>query len=163
VSDIQQGEHEMSAFSSIQQLDPTMTAPWTNPAPLPNEPGGETNLLHRSAWDDPDKQLRVQFKPWYNSPVGQGDTEKVWVFLDDNESNVIGSRSWVLPMDADEHYVEIPAVNLPEGEHQISFIMENFQGVKARSFPYTVTIDKSAPLLNPSSELIFPSEVSPPA
>jgi hypothetical protein len=38
----------------------------------------------------------------------------------------------------------------------------NYLGVAARSFPYTVTIDKQATLLNADSQLIFPPEVSPP-
>lgn len=149
----------MSACKAINQLDPSMTAPWTSPDPLPNKPGGETNLLHRTAWADPAKPLRVQLKPWYDSPIGVGDTESVRVFLGNNESNVIGTRTWTLPMDPDDHFVEIAADKLPQGEHQISFIMRNFQDVEARSYPYTVTIDKVGPLLNTSSQLAFPTEV----
>jgi hypothetical protein len=139
-----------------------MTAPWTRPQPLPNKPQWETNLLPRSAWSDPANPLRVQLKPWYDSPIDEDGTESVKVFLDDNESIIIGTRSWVLPMEADDHYVEITADKLPQGEHRISFIMSNFQGVDALSFPYTVTIDKEAPQLEPGSKLIFPSDVLPP-
>lgn len=150
----------MSASRSIHQIAPSMTAPWTRPEPLPDKAGGETNLLHRSAWADPANPLRVQFKPWYNSPIGENETESVRVYL--NETTLIGSRSWILPMDADDHYIEISADKLPPGEHRISFIMKNFQLVEAESFPYTVTIDKQAPVLSASSRLTFPSAVLPP-
>lgn len=151
----------MSASSSINQLDPTMTAPWTRPEPLPNKPGGESNLLHRSAWVDPANPLRVEFKAWYEFPPPPG-CEQVDVFLGDNESNIIASRTWTLPMSPGDYYVEIPADRLPHGEQRISFIMTNYLGVPARSFPYTVTVDKQEPVLNASSHLTFPPAVSPP-
>jgi hypothetical protein len=156
------GEFAMSARGSIDQLDPSMTAPWTQPAPLPPVSGGDTNLLHRSAWSDPTNPLRVKLKPWYDVPNDHEGNERVDVFLDDNEANIIGSRTWTLPMEPDDHFVEITADKLPEGEHQISFIMTNFQNTPARSHAFTVTIDKQQPLLNASSQLIFPTEVSPP-
>ncbi|MNU43700.1 hypothetical protein D3C71_324910 [compost metagenome] len=148
----------MSASRSIDQLDPSMTAPWTQPAPLPNKPGGETNLLHSDVWANP---LRVEFKPWYEVDPPSG-SETVEVFLDDNELNIIGTRTWPVPMRPEDYYIEISADRFPQGEHQISFIMTNFLGVKARSFPYTVTIDKVGPLLNTSSRLAFPAEILPP-
>lgn len=151
----------MSASRSIHQIDPSMTAPWTRPAPLPDKLGGETNLLARTAWADPANPLQVEFKPWHPSPSPEG-TERVDVFLDDNEGNIIGTRTWTLPMDPDDYFIEITADKLPQGEHQISFIMTNFVGVPARSFPYTITIDKQEPLLNASSRLTFPAEVLPP-
>ncbi|MCK8655614.1 hypothetical protein [Pseudomonas umsongensis] len=138
-----------------------MTAPWTKPAPLPDIPGGEINLLHRSAWADPNKPLRVEFKPWYEVEPKPG-VESVSVFLDDDEKNEIGFGKWNVPMDPGDYFVEISADNLPQGKHTISFIMTNYLGVAARSFPYTVTIDKQATLLNADSQLIFPPEVSPP-
>ncbi|VVQ08842.1 hypothetical protein PS914_04919 [Pseudomonas fluorescens] len=152
----------MPSNRSINQLPPTMTPPWTLPAPLPDITGGETNLLHRSAWSDPANPLRVEFKPWYDHEVGKGKIESVSVFLDDDESNEIGYREWTLPMSPDEHYVEISAEKLPQGEHQLSFIMTNYIGARARSDPFTVTVDKQAPQLNASSQLIFPDIVSPP-
>jgi hypothetical protein len=129
---------------------------------LANVPGGEINLLHRSAWSDPANPLRVEFKPWYDSPSTDPGTETVDVFLDGDESTIIGTRTWVLPMDPADYYVEIAPARLPQGEHTISFIMTNWVGVPARSFPYTVTIDKQEPLLNASSRLVFPAEVLPP-
>lgn len=153
----------MSASGSIDQLDPTMTAPWTRPTPLPDKPGGETNLLHRDAWADPANPLRVELKPWYESdPPLPGVTEQVDVFLDDNEANIIATRTWPLPMRPDDYFIEISADKLPQGEHRISFIMTNYLDVKARSFSYTVTIDKQEPLLATPSKLVFPPEVLPP-
>ncbi|MGN8276962.1 hypothetical protein [Pseudomonas sp. SMN5] len=142
-------------------LPPTMTAPWTRPMPLADVPGGEHNLLHRSAWSDPANPLRVEFKPWYDDPPPAG-TERVDVFLDDDESNIIGSEQWTLPMDPGDYFVEISADRLPSGEHTLSFIMTNFADVSARSFPFTVTVDKSPPVLASDSKLVFPPEVLPP-
>lgn len=143
---------------------PTMTAPWTEPAPLADVDGGERNLLHRSAWSDPDNPLKVMLKPWYDGgdPPDGPWTEQVDVFLDDDESNIIGSREWDLPMDLDDYYVPISADRLPSGTHTLSFIMTNFVGTPDRSHPFTVTVDKSPPTLAADSKLIFPSEVLPP-
>lgn len=152
----------MSATMPKHQLPDRMTPPWTNPAPLPDKPGGETNLLHRSAWENPGEPLRVEFKPWYEFPMPGPGSERVDVFLDDDESNIIGSRTWDLPMDPDDYYIEIPADKLPQGEHQIRYIMTNVGDVADRSHPYTVTIDKLPPELNVSSGLGFPSAVLPP-
>ena len=152
----------MSASESIIQIDPTMTAPWTRPTPLPDKPGGETNLLHRDAWADPANPLRVEFKPWYDTPPSRPGSERVDVFLGNDESHIIATKTWTLPMSPADHYIEITADRLPQGEHQISFIMTNWLGVAARSFPYTVTVDKQAPVLNASSQLTFPEAVLPP-
>jgi len=152
----------MSASESIIQLDPTMTAPWTQPAPLPDQPGGETNLLHRDAWADQTNPLRVEFKPWYDTPPDWSGSERVDVFLGSNESIIIATRTWTLPMSPADHYIEISADRLPQGVQQISFIMTNWLDVAARSFPYTVTVDKQAPVLNASSRLTFPPAVLPP-
>ncbi|MCL6703299.1 hypothetical protein [Pseudomonas sp. T1.Ur] len=153
----------MSSTKSTK-LPPTMTAPWTEPAPLADVPGGEPNLLHRSAWSDPDNPLKVMLQPWYDGddPPGGPWTERVDVFLADDESNIIGSREWDLPMDPDDYYVPISADRLPSGTHTLSFIMTNFVDVPARSHPFTVTVDKSPPILAANSELIFPAEVLPP-
>lgn len=152
----------MSASESIIQIDPTMTAPWTRPTPLPDKPGGETNLLHRDAWADPANPLRVEFKPWYDTPPSRPGSERVDVFLGNDESHIIATKTWTLPMSPADHYIEITADRLPQGEHQISFIMTNWLDVAARSFPYTVTVDKQAPVLNASSQLTFPEAVLPP-
>ncbi|BBH34849.1 hypothetical protein [Pseudomonas sp. St290] len=149
----------MSSTQPIR-LDPTMTAPWTEPEPLADIPGGERNLLHRSAWSDPDNPLRVKLKPWYDDDLPGGPwTERVDVFLDDDERNIIGSRVWDLPMDPDDYYVPISADNLPSGTHTFSFIMTNFVDVPARSFPFTVTIDKTPPVLAFSSELLIDPDI----
>lgn len=147
--------------AQFNRLPCTMTAPWTRPEPLPDIPGGEPNLLHRTAWSDPSNPLRLEFKPWYDSPPPEGE-EIVGVFLDDDEGNIIATRTWALPMQADDYYIEISADRLPPGLHTLSFIMTNYAGVAARSFPYTVTIDKTPPVLAGTSELVFPSEVRPP-
>lgn len=90
----------MSSTKSTE-LPPTMTAPWTEPEPLADVPGGEPNLLHRSAWSDPANPLKVMLEPWYDEdPPGGPYTERVDVFLGDNESNIIGftvSEDEVLP------------------------------------------------------------------
>jgi hypothetical protein len=139
-----------------------MTAPWTRPEPLPDVPGGETHLLPRSAWADPLNPLRVEFKPWYDSPPPIPGTERVDIFLGNNEGNIIGTRTWTLPMSPADYFIEITADKLSLGEQQISFIMTNYLGVSARSFPYTVTVDKQEPVLSASSQLKFPDAVLPP-
>ena len=152
----------MSSTKSTK-LPPTMTAPWTEPEPLGDVSGGEPNLLHRSAWSDPANPLKVMLEPWYEEdPPGGPYTERVDVFLDDDESNIIGFREWDLPMGPDDYYVPISADRLPSGTHALSFIMTNFLGTPARSHPFTVTVDKTPPILATISKLDFPREVLPP-
>lgn len=151
------------SLTKSTKLPPTMTAPWTEPEPLGDVPGGEPNLLHRSAWSDPANPLKVMLEPWYEEdPPGGPYTERVDVFLDDDERNIIGFREWDLPMGPDDYYVPISADRLPSGTHALSFIMTNFLGTPARSHPFTVTVDKTAPILAADSKLIFPIEVRPP-
>ncbi|MEB0208013.1 hypothetical protein [Pseudomonas sp. CCC3.1] len=147
--------------TKLNKLPLTMKAPWTNPEPLPDIPDGETNLLHRSAWSDVDKPLRIEICPWYEFPLDSG-TERVDVFLDDDESTIIETRTWTLPMSEDDYYIELGAHKLPEGEHALSYIMTNFLELPARSYPFTLTVDKTSPRLAADSALIFPSEVKPP-
>lgn len=147
--------------TKLNKLPLTMKAPWTNPEPLSDIPDGETNLLHRSAWSNADKPLRVEFEAWYDSAPPSG-FEQVHVFLDDDESNIIESRTWSLPMADEDFYIEISAHKLPEGEHAVSYIMVNFNNSPARSHPFTLTVDKTPPILAADSRLIFPFDVSPP-
>ncbi|KQB52419.1 hypothetical protein AQS70_03625 [Pseudomonas endophytica] len=147
--------------AKLNQLPLTMEAPWTHPEPLTDIPDGETNLLHCSAWSDVNNPLRVVFKAWYEFPHDSG-TERVDIFLDDDEDNIIESRTWSLPIAVDDYFIEIGANKLLDGEHKLSYIMTNFNGLPARSYPYTLTIDKTQPQLATDSTLIFPPEVSPP-
>ncbi|WP_339475118.1 hypothetical protein [Pseudomonas sp. RL_5y_Pfl2_73] len=150
----------MSSTKSTK-LPPNMTAPWTEPAPLADVPGGERNLLHRSAWSDPDNPLKVMLKPWYDGddPSGGPWKERVDVFLDDDESDIIGCREWDLPMDPDDYYVPISADRLPSGRHTLSFIMTNFVSTPDRSHPFPVTVDKSPPDLAFASELLIDPDI----
>ena len=71
----------MSSEQTVVPLPP----PTTVPAPLSNVVGGETNLLHRTAWSDPNNPLKVCFDPWENSQPSVGDPESVQILLNDVE------------------------------------------------------------------------------
>lgn len=136
-----------------------LPAPTTLPAPLDNVQGGENNLLHRSAWSDPLNPLRVEFAPWENSQPTVRDPERIIVFLG---SVKIAEKEWQAPISLDDHFVTVSADQLMMGEHSLTYTVIVWSGTAQDSLPLTVTIDKEAPLLNPSSALIFPPEVLPP-
>lgn len=141
-------------------IDLLMPAPWTDPAPLADIAGGETNLLHRSAWSDPGNPLKVKFDPWDTSLPSENDPETITVFLGGDE---VGSKQWTAPISPGDHFVAISAEKLSPGRHLLTYVMTNWLGTSLASEPFTVTVDKQEPLLNGSNTLIFPAEILPPA
>ncbi|BCX68049.1 hypothetical protein [Pseudomonas izuensis] len=137
----------------------TMPAPWTDPAPLPDIVGGETNLMPRLAWIDPANPLKVKFAPWSPSNPSVGDPESVRIYLDDSE---IGFKEWTATIRPDDHFVSISADKLTQGEHQLTYVMTNWLGTPDKSLPFIITIDKLEPQLSNPNKLVFPAEVAPP-
>jgi hypothetical protein len=128
--------------------------------PLKDVVGGQTNLLHRSAWDDPGNPLKVRFDPWENSAPTVKDPEQVQIFLDGVE---IGVKSWTGPISPSDLYVPISADKLPSGEHSFTYLVTIWSGTPHDSYPFTLTVDKDLPQLNGSSQLIFDTSALPPA
>ncbi|MBH2035417.1 MAG: hypothetical protein I8H73_21360 [Pseudomonadales bacterium] len=145
--------------STLERSDLLMPAPWTDPAPLDPIVGGEINLLPRSAWSDPSNPLKVKFAPWLPSNPTIDDPETISIFLGTIE---IGNKQWTDPIDANDHFVPISADKLVPGESLLTYVMTNWLGTPQQSEPFTITIDKLEPQLNPSSTLIFPSAILPP-
>lgn len=81
----------MSSEQTVVPLPP----PTTDPAPLSNIEGGETNLLHRTAWSDSSNPLKVCFDPWDNSQPSEKDPESIQILLNDVE---ITRKEWTAPM-----------------------------------------------------------------
>jgi hypothetical protein len=140
-------------------FDALLPPPTTDPAPLSNMPSGQTNLLHRTAWDNPANPLKVRFDPWENSAPTVSDPEKIQVFLDGVE---IGFKEWTAPISPTDLFVPIPADKLPPGEHRLTYRVTIWSGTPHDSDPFTITVDKDAPVLNASSQLVFPSSALPP-
>lgn len=145
----------MSAVHHVVPLPP----PTTDPMPLKDVVGGQTNLLHRSAWDDPGNPLKVRFDPWENSAPTVKDPEQVQIFLDGVE---IGVKSWTGPISPSDLYVPISADKLPSGEHSLTYLVTIWSGTPHDSYPFTLTVDKDPPQLNGSSQLIFDTSALPP-
>ena len=134
--------------------------PTTEPAPLDNIDGGEEiNLLPRAAWSDPFNPLKVRFDPWENSKPSEDEPEHIQIFLGTVE---VGNKIWKAPIDANDLFVPIGADKLLQGEHELNYVVTIWSQTSQDSEPFTITVDKEAPLLNSSSTLIFPPEVSPP-
>ncbi|MDD0977343.1 hypothetical protein [Pseudomonas fontis] len=147
-----------SAKISNLPPDALLEAPTTDPAPLSNSDGTETNLLPRLAWSDSDKPLKVKFALWQNSDPKIGAPEEVEVYLDDMR---IGQREWTAPIKEDELFVTVSADQLLPGEHQLTYVVTLGNGNKVGSEPFTVTIDKEPPRLADPDRLIFPSDLPP--
>ncbi|KJZ35253.1 MULTISPECIES: hypothetical protein [Pseudomonas] len=145
----------MSSEQTVVPLPP----PTTVPAPLSNVVGGETNLLHRTAWSDPNNPLKVCFDPWENSQPSVGDPESVQILLNDVE---IGRKEWTAPIPPSDLFVAISEDKLPSGVHELRYIVTIWSGTPHESDPLVITVDKNGPLLNPSSAFVFPSAVLPP-
>lgn len=145
----------MSSEQTVVPLSP----PFTDPAPLSNVVGGETNLLHRTAWSDPSNPLKVCFDPWGNSQPSVQDPESIQILLNDVE---IGRKEWTAPIHPDDLYVAISEDKLPSGVNELRYIVTIWSGTPHESHPLTITIDKSPPALATSSKLIFPPDVLPP-
>lgn len=133
--------------------------PTTDPAPLGDVEGGETNLLHRTAWSDPNNPLKVRFEPWENSAPTVEDPEQIQIFLGVAE---IGRKEWTAPISPGDFFVPISADKLAPGEHSLTYVVTIWSGTPHGSEPFTITVDKEAPLLNSSSKLIFPPAILPP-
>jgi hypothetical protein len=149
----------MSFGKTNKKASALLPAPSTDPVPLADIEGGETNLLSRSAWSDPSNPLKVRFDPWENSQPSKEDPECVRVYLGSTE---VGVKEWDAPISPDDLFVPISADKLSSGEHTLTYIVTIWSGTPQGSEPLTITLDKEAPLLNISSELIFPADVLPP-
>lgn len=144
---------------SVEQIVVPLPPPFTNPAPLSNIEGGETNLLHRTAWSDPSNPLKVCFDAWENSQPSVQDPESIQILLGDVE---IGSKEWTAPIHPDDLYVAIGEDRLPPGVHELRYIVTIWSGTPHESDSLTITIDKTPPVLATASELVFPTQVLPP-
>lgn len=144
---------------SLEQTVVPLPLPFTDPPPLSNVEGGETNLLHRTAWSDPNNPLKVCFDPWENSQPSEKDPESIQILLNGVE---IARKEWTAPIHPDDLYVDISADKLPSGVHRLSYIVTIWSGTPHESYPVTITIDKTPPTLATPSILIFPFEVRPP-
>lgn len=139
-------------------LEGLLPAPATLPAPLPDVAGGETHLLPRSAWSDTGNPLKVTFPAWENSSPSDKHHERIRVLLGQIE---VATKEWSAPIAPDDLFVTIPSEKLPAGEHLLTYIVTVWTQVDQGSFPFTITVDKEAPLLvAQANALVFPPEVA---
>lgn len=136
-----------------------LPAPTTDPAPLVDIAGGETNLLHRTAWSDPSNPLKVTFDSWENSAPTETDPEYIRIYLDGIQ---IGEKKWSAPIGPNDLFVPIGADKLPSGEHSLTYVVTIWSCTHQGSDPFTITVDKDAPLLNTISQPQFPASSLPP-
>lgn len=123
--------------------------------------GGEDNLLPKDAWLLP---LRVEFELWTDSAPISGTTDVVELIWDGDVDNPVDEKRFEGPIDPSLLWLQVPISKLDEGVHSLYYrlIPWNDPAAERTSVPVNVTIDKTAPILASSSELIFPPEVSPP-
>ncbi|MFW0758946.1 hypothetical protein ACN1C3_30250 [Pseudomonas sp. H11T01] len=126
---------------------------------LPAVPGGEDNLLRKDAWLVP---LRVEFALWSDSAPNPGLFDTVQLFWREEAEPVHQKKlEGVIP--ETELWLQVPVSKLDEGVHSLYYRVLPWNGSTPReSLPVNVTIDKTAPILATSSQLIFPSATLPP-
>lgn len=142
---------------------PSSSSPGLLPEPcvdgvLDNVPGGEPNLLPEAKTHD---DLKVWFELWEHSNPMLGD-ESVELFFDDVSVDI---RSWRgAPIEASDRFVTLPKQRLRgnDGQHGLSYKVTAYNDGTDVSSELVITLDTIAPLLAPSSQLQFPSEVLPP-
>ncbi|MFI8334633.1 hypothetical protein ACIF2S_01480 [Pseudomonas taetrolens] len=122
-------------------------------AMLQDIPGGQVGLLPASIQGKP---LKVEFAPWDNSNPTPENPESVELFW--NEVSV-GIKSWSSRIEPDDFFIEVPALNLSQGRHEVDYQLILATGQTEPSDIRVLTIDLQAPALNNPSELLFPAEV----
>lgn len=124
------------------------------PDMLPDIDGGQIHLIPKSAWSSP---LRVDFPMWNNSDPDPNIPETLTLFWNGEE---VTTLSWTAPVPSDELTIMVPERFLQEGEHQLHYRVIPFSGISSESDKFTITIDKTAPMLNDiDSRLDFPDEI----
>ena len=125
------------------------------PGTLPDITGGEENLLPAGVWT---KDLRVEFAQWQDSNPSPGNSEILELNWD---GNLAGAKSWEGPIPPTDRFIMVPMQYLTEGAHGLYYRVKLVNGDWTRSDDMTVTIDKTAPVINSgiAGKLIFPQEV----
>lgn len=116
--------------------------------------GGEENLLPVSALFNP---LRVEFDVWPNSHPKWGP-ETLTLFWG---NDIVETKTFTTdPIPPDELFIMVPVIKLAEGEHKLRYQVVIWNLEPVDSDILTVTIDKTAPLLNTASDApVFPDEI----
>lgn len=131
-------------------LDPLLI-----PSLLPDIAGGEKNLLPAGVWN---ADLLVKFIQWQNSNPSPGNPEFLELYWD---GSLVGAKSWEVPIPPTDLFIMVPRQDLTEGEHAVYYRVKLINGDWTRSDDMTVTIDKTAPVIDNgiAGKLVFPQEV----
>lgn len=121
---------------------------------LDNIDGGEENLLPIAATQAP---LRVEFEMWNISNPTPQTPEHLKLFWGGVQ---VSEKSWTAPVPPDDLYLMVAPGFMSEGVHSLHYEVTVYNGVTWPSEPFTLTVDKTAPLLDPIDErLVFPASV----
>lgn len=121
---------------------------------LPDIEGGEINLLHYGATQQP---LKVEFEMWENSLPSPAEPETLTLYWDNDQ---VDEKSWTAPVPEDELFLHVPQnLLLSEGEHTLKYRVMLYNGNFTMSPPFTITIDRTPPELPATNTQIFDPEV----
>lgn len=125
------------------------------PDALDDIPGGEVNLLPKSALQS---DLKVTFPLWEGSSPVPGWTDTVVLMWDNREA---ARKAFPTPIDVTDLFAHVPMAELTEGSHKLFYKVIFSSGNENTSTPpITVTIDKTAPVLAGTKDpLIFPPDL----
>ena len=118
--------------------------------------GGQEGLLPRSTQGIP---LKVEFAPWTNTDPTPEFPESVELFWNGRSVDI---KRWTAPIASHDYYINVPPSWLTHGCHKVEYILTLGTSQTEPSEVRILTVDTEPPLLNSSSQLIFPSEVLPP-
>jgi hypothetical protein len=125
-------------------------------AMLDDVDGGQEGLLPKSTQGQP---LRVEFAPWTNTDPSPEFPESVELFWN---ARSVDTKVWTAPIASGDYYIDVPSSWLTHGRHEVEYLLTLGSSQTEESEVRILTVDIEPPMLDSSSQLIFPSEVSLP-
>ncbi|WP_286914307.1 MULTISPECIES: hypothetical protein [unclassified Pseudomonas] len=112
------------------------------PALLEDIPGGDSNLLPKSATS---QALRVVVPMWPFSDPQPGEPELLRLYWDD--STLVDDRAWETPVQPEDLVLSVPVERLTDGPHVLSYEVQGSNGDVSVSEILQILIDLVPPAL----------------
>lgn len=140
-------------WASASADDSTLLPPPEINALLPDIPGGEHNLLPRSAWLAP---LQVDIPMWQNSDPSPSTPEHLWVYWGTDE---VEHKVLTQPVTPGDRVITVLQTKFIEGQHELKYTVRTSNDEESGSEQLSITIDKTPPFLVNEGPLKFPPAV----
>ncbi|UFH48275.1 hypothetical protein [Pseudomonas sp. KNUC1026] len=103
--------------------------------------------------------VKVSFKRWWSTPGPPGDSDQIWLY---RQSNIeVGHKTFANPVDVADAFMMVDMGTWPDGDQQLYYRLEQYNGDTGRSRMLPLWIDRKAPL--DGNALVLPPELGSPA